>query len=48
MGHTCINCGESLIGDGYSYVLECPNIKTYSDFITTAAPDEGPFYCEGD
>lgn len=44
----CKNCGERLLGDGYSTVLECPNIseERYAQVVQSAEPDSGPWYCE--
>ena len=46
---TCPNCGEPLLGDGYSTVLHCPNAEGESDTSWQyAEPDAAPFYCDGD
>ncbi len=36
------DCGESLIGDGYTVVLHCPNTENDID----VAPDSAPIYCD--
>lgn len=41
---SCINCGGTLIGDGYTSVIHCENADT--EAYCYAAPDEGPFYCK--
>lgn len=40
----CINCGETLIGDGYQTVLHCPNSDDHWD----KEPDANPVYCDED
>jgi hypothetical protein len=39
---TCPNCGDDLIGDGYTTVIHCAGIEPPVD----AEPDSGPIYCE--
>lgn len=39
----CPNCGEQLIGDGYTKVQHCPNAD--KDELDYMAPDEGPVFC---
>ena len=36
----CHNCGERMIGDGYSVVLHCPNAEVYD-----VEPDANPVHC---
>lgn len=36
----CSNCGEFLIGDGYSVVLHCPNAD-----VDGFEPDANPVHC---
>lgn len=43
----CPNCGEDLEGDGFYFVIKCPNVKDEdAELAEYAAPDEGPFYCK--
>jgi hypothetical protein len=46
----CIKCNGTMIGDGFTSVLECENLPEYmqagDDSPEFAAPDEGPFYCD--
>lgn len=39
----CPNCGEHMIGDGYTLPSHCPN--AYEDDWWYEAPDSGPWYC---
>lgn len=39
----CTDCGEDMVGDGYTVVMRCPNADD-EDF-QSRAPDDGPFYC---
>lgn len=38
----CPNCGEELIGDGYSYAIHCPNFLG-----ELFEPDSDAAFCEG-
>ena len=40
----CKNCGEELEGDGYTYVLHCPNSEDPE--IDWSEPDAEPIMCE--
>lgn len=40
---SCIKCGGTMVGDGYSSVISCEYAD--SEEMVYAAPDEGPFYC---
>ena len=48
----CINCNETMSGDGYTSVLYCPNMSEEGlladDGPEYAAGDEGPYYCKCD
>lgn len=39
----CKNCGEHLLGDGYTDVMHCPYAD--DDATLNAEPDSGPVYC---
>lgn len=39
----CRNCGEHLIGDGYTSVMQCP--YTEEDTLSME-PDYGPVFCD--
>lgn len=40
----CLDCGGTMIGDGYTEVVHCENAEEES--YAYCAPDEGPVYCE--
>jgi hypothetical protein len=40
---SCPICGEYLVGDGYTSVIECPNTET--DTFDKEC-DSGPWFCE--
>ena len=45
----CPRCNEQLEGDGYAYVLYCPNIDDLAhDLIESMEPDADPVYCDLD
>lgn len=41
----CKNCGERMVGDGYSQVIRCPNTPEDTDIME---PDAQGDYCKGD
>lgn len=41
----CKNCGERMVGDGYSQVIRCPNTPEDTDIME---PDAQAVYCKGD
>lgn len=41
---SCINCGGTMVGDGYSSAIHCEN--TDPERYWYGAPDEEPFYCK--
>lgn len=40
---TCDNCGEDMIGNGYTTVVHCP----YAD-VDSIEPDAPPVHCDRD
>lgn len=42
MNEQCPNCGEWMVGDGYTVVRHCPNAEVPMD----VAPDERVVYCD--
>ncbi len=41
----CSNCGEALVGDGYSLVLHCPRVDVDGSGLE---PDANPVYCSAE
>lgn len=41
---TCLKCGGSMIGDGYTSVMRCE----YAEEYEFHAPDANPVYCTWD
>ena len=41
----CPNCGEALVGDGYSLVLHCPRVDVTGSGLE---PDANPVYCSAE
>lgn len=44
MNEQCPNCGEWMVGDGYTVTYHCPNAEVPQD----AAPDDRPILCDLD
>lgn len=42
---TCPNCGEALVGDGYSLVPHCPRVDVDGSGLE---PDANPVYCSAE
>jgi len=42
----CPNCGENMIGDGYTLPSHCPN--AYEEDWWYEPPDSGPWFCSID
>ena len=42
----CPNCGENMIGDGYTLPYHCPN--AYEEDWWYEPPDSGPWFCSID
>lgn len=42
----CKNCGEEMLGDGYSLPLHC--VDAYEEDWWYSEPDSGPWYCQVD
>ena len=42
----CPNCGENMIGDGYTLPYHCPN--AYEEEWWYEPPDSGPWFCSID
>lgn len=40
----CRKCGENMVGDGYTQVLQCPNAGDLDD--KCYEPDAGPIECD--
>lgn len=40
----CPHCGETLEGDGFTFVLHCPNARLNDYWFST--PDDEPVFCE--
>lgn len=43
MTEQCPNCGDEMLGDGYTSVLKCP--QTTDADVEYAEADSGPWYC---
>ena len=39
----CRDCGEQMEGNGFTFVLHCPNVD-----VSYMTPDCNPVYCETD
>lgn len=44
MCFVCRNCGESMVGDGYSVVYHCPFVME-DELWMYSEPDADPVYC---
>lgn len=43
----CSQCGETMVGDGYSSVMYCPNGREEkSEQIESSEPDANPIECD--